>query len=81
MRTILHILELVALYILWGNISTKLWFGLFAFLIFLYFAGKTHVNARGSEPHVERFWYIIAGLVFFIDIISIIVLYSYIFFK
>jgi len=81
MTTILHILELIALFILWGDVPNGLWFGLCAFLLFLYFAGKTHINAKGLEPHVERFWNIVAGTVFFIDIFLVIGMYSYIFLK
>lgn len=79
MTTILHLLKVGALIILWGDISMGWWIGLLVFLSILYCAGKTHRNAVGHGPEVERLWFRIAGIVFIVDILSVICLYFYIF--
>lgn len=78
MTKTLHLLQLLSLIILWGDISLSWWFGLAIAFFILYCAGKTHRNAVGYGPEVEKFWFRIAGLVFIIDIISVLTIYIYI---
>ena len=82
MFTIIYILQVIALWLLFGNTPSYLWWSLLGVFIVLYFAGKTYKHGITSddEPRVVSFWYKARSVVFIIDILLILGIFGYIIF-
>ena len=80
MFTILHILQVIALYLLYGDIASYIWWIILMVFIAIYFAGKTYTHGitDTDESRVVSLWHRIRSLVFIIDIVSVLILYGYI---
>jgi len=80
MTTILHILQIIGMYLLLSRIPFWLWNIMAIFFVILYLMGKSYYAVKEEDgENVARFWYTMRSFVFIIDIISVVILYSYIF--
>jgi hypothetical protein len=73
-RVLGHLIQAICMYLLWGKLSSSIWWTLFITLIIFYFAGKTYYTAvaDGESPAVIRFWNIVRSVIFILDIVIII---------
>lgn len=82
MSFLLHALQALGLYLLYGKISAVLWWGLLVLFVAFYLAGKTYYNVSDSDDQkVKAFWYHVRSLVFMADIVSVLALYGYFFMR
>jgi hypothetical protein len=80
MRTILGILQTISLFLVWGEVSTGMWFGILGAFVLLYLLAITNRNVSPEDGEkVERLWHIISGLSFIISVVATIGLYLFIF--
>jgi len=79
--TITNIFQAVALYLLWGEISPYVWWSLLVLFLILFFGVRTHYNTVVEDgENAMTFWYHARSFIFIFNVLSVIALYTYIFF-
>lgn len=83
MESIVHILQALSLYLLWGKINTPLWWVLLIAFFLMYFGSKTYHTALvdGSEGHIVELWRRARIWIFITDVASLLVIFVYLLIK
>lgn len=74
-----NILQAIALYMLWGEISAFVWWSMAAVYIVLFIGVRSYYNTTPDDgAAIIRFWFQVRSAIFLFNILSIILLFGYI---
>jgi len=77
---ITNVLQAVALYFLRDEIPDYLWWTFVVIYVFLFLGARAYYNTSETDgADVLRFWYLARSYIFMFNIVSILVMYGYLF--